>query len=198
MKHLKAHVTNEIIIKKSRFITHLFPLTNEEEISVILSSLRKQYPKATHYCTAYMLGNNGQFGGSNDDGEPAGTAGIPMLEVLKFNNLTNVLAVVIRYYGGIQLGAGGLIRAYSNSVSQAVKLGAYFKYLTATKYEVHFNYDQINEIEYLLSNYVIISREFQTHVIFTIAVTNNNNFDEIKHHFFDIKKPEDLLLAIDI
>ncbi|MGI6787546.1 MAG: YigZ family protein [Acholeplasmataceae bacterium] len=198
MKYLKEKITNEVIIRKSRFITVVIPISHEAEIVLNLNELRKEYPKATHYCYAYLLGSDGQFGGSNDDGEPAGTAGIPILEVLKLNNVTNVLAVVIRYFGGIKLGAGGLIRAYSNSTGEALKLGKYYQKITVQKYIIHFNYDQINDVEFLLKDYVILERTYQTNVAFTIAVKAENDFDSIKHHFFKIKKLEEILLALDL
>ncbi|MGI6781243.1 MAG: YigZ family protein [Acholeplasmataceae bacterium] len=198
MKHLKEKVINEMIIKKSRFISVVIPITSEDEISQNLNELKKEYPKATHYCYAYLLGSDGQYGGSNDDGEPAGTAGVPILEVLKQNKVTNILVVVIRYFGGIMLGAGGLIRAYSSGASEALKLGEFYKNITAQKYVVHFNYDQINDVEYLLRDYVILNREYLTDVFFTIAVKEDNDFDSIKHHFYKIKKLEEILLAVDI
>lgn len=195
MKHLKTTVTDEVIIKKSRFITIITPLKSEEEIFPILNDLRKEYPKATHYCYAYVLGTNGQYAGSNDDGEPAGTAGVPILEVLKHNNLTNLIAVVIRYYGGIQLGAGGLVRAYSNGVSNALKKADFFELIPATKFLVIFNYDQINDVDYILNDINIIDKSFEENVSYTIAITDLDKFEEIKHHFQEIKKLEDFLLA---
>lgn len=112
---------DELVINKSRFLTYLLPVDSEEDIEDALSQIRKAHPKATHHCYAYILSEDGIIQKSNDDGEPSGTAGIPILEVLKQNQLTKILAVVVRYFGGIKLGAGGLIRAYSSSVSQALQ-----------------------------------------------------------------------------
>lgn len=198
MKYLKERITDEVIIRKSRFITVVIPIEDETEVSEILNDIRKEYPKATHYCYAYLLGSEGQFGGSNDDGEPAGTAGVPILEVLKHNEVTNVLAVVIRYYGGIKLGAGGLVRAYSGGAADALKLGQYYENIKAQKYEIRFRYDQINDVEYLLKDYLILDRVYESNVSFTIAVKKENDFESIKHHFSKIKKLEEILLAIDI
>lgn len=195
MKHLKYQVTEEVIIKKSRFITVITPINDESDLLPIINELKKSYPKATHYCTAYVLGNNGEYAGSNDDGEPAGTAGVPMLEVLKQNNITNVLAVIIRYYGGIQLGAGGLIRAYSNGVSSILKRAEFYQLIPATKCELHFNYDQISDIDFLLKDEEILSKDFSSHVTYTVAITQLDNFEQIRHHFFEIKKLEEILLA---
>lgn len=198
MKYLKNLVTTEVTIKKSRFITVLEPIASDSDILPIIQRLKKEYPKATHYCYAYLIGDNAQFGGSNDDGEPAGTAGVPMLEVLKQNNVTNILAVVIRYYGGIHLGAGGLIRAYSGGVADAIKEATFYTLIKATLFELHFNYDQIGDIEYLLQDEEIVEKEYLKDVVYKVAITNLEAFDKIKHHFFEIKKLEETLLAIDL
>ncbi len=112
---------HEIIIEKSRFICTLKKVSTEEEAQGFIKEIRKKYWDATHNCSAYIVGENTAAQRSNDDGEPSGTAGLPMLEVLRKNNLHNVAAVVTRYFGGIKLGAGGLIRAYTNSVAEAVE-----------------------------------------------------------------------------
>ena len=112
---------HEIIIEKSRFICTLKKVSTEEEAQDFIKEIRKKYWDATHNCSAYIVGENTAAQRSNDDGEPSGTAGLPMLEVLRKNNLHNVAAVVTRYFGGIKLGAGGLIRAYTNSVAEAVE-----------------------------------------------------------------------------
>lgn len=112
---------HEIIIEKSRFICTLKKVSTEEEALDFIKETRKKYWDATHNCSAYIVGENAAAQRSNDDGEPSGTSGLPMLEVLRKNNLHNVAAVVTRYFGGIKLGAGGLIRAYTNSVAEAVE-----------------------------------------------------------------------------
>lgn len=112
-------ITNEIEIKKSRFITYLFELDDESKVSDIINSIKEEHKKAKHVVYVYKINNTGKI---NDDGEPKGTAGMPIFNVLEKNNLNNVLIVVVRYFGGIKLGAGGLFRAYSNSTSEIVKL----------------------------------------------------------------------------
>ncbi|MFY1068345.1 YigZ family protein [Enterococcus sp. AD013-P3] len=112
---------SEIEIKKSRFITSLKRVYSEEEAKAFIAGLKKEHWKANHNCSAYLIGDNSEIQRSSDDGEPSGTAGIPMLEVLKKNQLVNVCVVVTRYFGGTKLGAGGLIRAYSHAVSQGLK-----------------------------------------------------------------------------
>ncbi|MFR4652068.1 MAG: YigZ family protein [Phascolarctobacterium sp.] len=110
---------NEIVIEKSRFICSLKKVKSEEEAQEFIKAVKKEFWDATHNCSAYLVDDLAQR--SSDDGEPSGTAGIPMLEVLRKNNLTGTAAVVTRYFGGIKLGAGGLVRAYSGSVAGAVK-----------------------------------------------------------------------------
>ena len=108
-------------IKKSRFICHIKRVTTEDEARNFIQSVKKEHYKATHNCSAFILGERSEMKRSSDDGEPSGTAGVPMLGVLENHQLTNVCAVVTRYFGGIKLGAGGLIRAYSSNVALAIK-----------------------------------------------------------------------------
>ena len=108
-------------IKKSRFICHAKRVYSEEEARDFITAIKKEHYKATHNCSAFILGERSEIKRTSDDGEPSGTAGVPMLGVLENHNLTNVCMVVTRYFGGIKLGAGGLIRAYAGSVALAVK-----------------------------------------------------------------------------
>ena len=117
---IAAAVTRELIVKKSRFIAHLVPVRSVAEADEVIASVRRQYWDARHNCIAMVTGVTGDQARSSDDGEPSGTAGIPMLEVLRRRGLTDVVAVVTRYFGGVKLGAGGLIRAYSTAVSDAL------------------------------------------------------------------------------
>ena len=108
-------------IKKSRFICHAKRVYSEEEARDFITTIKKEQYKATHNCSAFIIGERSEIKRTSDDGEPSGTAGVPMLGVLENHNLTNVCVVVTRYFGGIKLGAGGLIRAYAGSVALAVK-----------------------------------------------------------------------------
>ena len=108
-------------IKKSRFICHVKRVYSEEEARNFITAIKKEHYKATHNCSAFIVGERSEIKRTSDDGEPSGTAGVPMLGVLENHNLTNVCVVVTRYFGGIKLGAGGLIRAYAGSVALAVK-----------------------------------------------------------------------------
>ncbi|ANX13708.1 YigZ family protein [Fictibacillus arsenicus] len=111
---------HEIVIDKSRFIAHIARATTEDEAISFIQSIKKEHSSATHNCSAYLIGETDNIQKANDDGEPSGTAGVPMLEVLKKRELKDTVAVVTRYFGGIKLGAGGLIRAYGKSVSEGL------------------------------------------------------------------------------
>lgn len=120
-KTLKMDGTVEEEIKKSRFICHAKRVYNEQEARDFITAIKKEHYKATHNCSAFIIGENSDLKRTSDDGEPSGTAGVPMLGVLEHHELTNICVVVTRYFGGIKLGAGGLIRAYAGSVALAVK-----------------------------------------------------------------------------
>jgi uncharacterized YigZ family protein len=111
---------HEIVIDKSRFIAHIARATTEEEATQFIQAIKKENNSATHNCSAYLIGQTDNIQKANDDGEPSGTAGVPMLEVLKKRELKDTVAVVTRYFGGIKLGAGGLIRAYDRSISEGL------------------------------------------------------------------------------
>ncbi|MBC1372200.1 YigZ family protein [Listeria booriae] len=115
---IKTAGQHEIIIEKSRFICSVIRAEDEKTAQDFIQSTKKAHWNASHNCSAYIIGERDQFQKANDDGEPSGTAGVPMLEVLKKKQLKNIAVVVTRYFGGVKLGAGGLVRAYSNSVSE--------------------------------------------------------------------------------
>ena len=117
---IAARVEHELVIKKSRFIATLVPVRTVAEADAEIAALRKRYWDARHNCVALVVGSHADQQRSSDDGEPSGTAGVPMLEVLRQRHLTDLVAVVTRYFGGILLGAGGLVRAYSSAVSEAL------------------------------------------------------------------------------
>lgn len=117
---VKEYGEHEIIIQKSRFIAYITRATTEEEAQTFIATIKKKHWDATHNCSAYMIGEHNQIQKANDDGEPSGTAGVPMLEVLKKKDLKDTVVVVTRYFGGIKLGGGGLIRAYGKSTSEGL------------------------------------------------------------------------------
>lgn len=144
---IKSYGSHEKIIQKSRFITYISRAENENEAIEFIQKIKKKHYDATHNCSAYIIGENDEIQKANDDGEPSGTAGIPMLEVLKKRNLKNVVVVVTRYFGGIKLGAGGLIRAYGSATSEGIDaLGIVKRTLMQIIYAT-FDYSYIGKIE---------------------------------------------------
>lgn len=177
MKSIKENVTNEIIIKKSKFITKLYKVYNLEEIENILFELKKEYKDATHICYAYILNNIKRF---NDDNEPSKTAGIPILKVLENNELDNVLCVVIRYFGGIKLGASGLIRAYCNCTCEALNKTSIIELVPAKIIELSFCYDKLKKIDSIVKDLSIIEKNFNQIISYTIII-KNDEFNSLKN-----------------
>ncbi|MBR8741666.1 YigZ family protein [Nocardiopsis sp. MG754419] len=140
MRTIRRGGEHEIEIRKSRFICAMARVGDEEAARAFIAERRKEHWNANHNCTAYVLGEDGGVQRSSDDGEPAGTAGVPMLEVLRHRRITDTVAVVTRYFGGTKLGAGGLIRAYGNSVSAAVEEFGLWERRTLTVVDVYADY----------------------------------------------------------
>ncbi|MBQ8417547.1 MAG: YigZ family protein [Phascolarctobacterium sp.] len=134
----------EIVIEKSRFICTLKKVQSEAEAQEFIKAIKKEFWDATHNCSAYIVDEMAQR--SSDDGEPSGTAGLPMLEVLRKNKLTNTAAVVTRYFGGIKLGAGGLVRAYTNSVAEAVKATGIAQKVLVSKFSFVYDLNDVGKI----------------------------------------------------
>lgn len=174
---INCNTSHTIILKKSEFITELYRVFSVDEFNAILKDMKKRHPKATHICTAYRIQ---QLEKSNDDGEPSGTAGLPMLEVLRKQNIIDVGAFVIRYYGGIQLGAGGLTRAYSGSIAQAletVKLNPIMEMLDTT---IEFPITYTDIILNRLKDVEILSKSFTDQVQLVIRSVKDDYLLELK------------------
>lgn len=167
----------EIIIQKSRFIGHIKRTESEEEALAFIQKIKKEHSQATHNCSAYLIGEHDQHQKANDDGEPSGTAGVPMLEVLKQNNLKDTSVVVTRYYGGIKLGAGGLIRAYSKTTSEALKATGIVERQLMKEIALTIEYPLLGKLENELrqQNYLIKDIDYLELVTFNVLV----NIDEI-------------------
>ena len=179
MYHIKNEVISEIEIKKSKFFGILSPASSIEEAREILSDVRKRYPNATHYCTAMIFGNIQR---SNDDGEPSGTAGLPMLECLRHKELDNVVMIVVRYLGGTLLGTGGLVKAYQQSTLSAIALATLTVPVETGQYEITVPYDLISRVENLLQKQaVIIDRQYHEQITFVYQSENDlaSQFQEI-------------------
>ena len=143
-------------IKKSRFICHAKRVYSEEEARDFITAIKKEHYKATHNCSAFIIGERSEIKRTSDDGEPSGTAGIPMLGVLENHNLTNVCVVVTRYFGGIKLGAGGLIRAYAGSVALAVKEIGIIEIKEQVGIAIQMSYTQYQEYNNFLKEHTLM------------------------------------------
>ncbi|MCF0114793.1 MAG: YigZ family protein [Erysipelotrichaceae bacterium] len=165
---IKENLTNTIIIQRSEFITYLFRVFTEAEAREKIKEVRKMHGDATHVCTAFITDNR-SVQRSNDDGEPAGTAGMPMLDALKKNDMEDILACTVRYFGGIKLGAGGLVRAYSSSVADALKLAIKTEKVILPVHAVTFSYDAIGKIDYLFKNINVLDKDYGTEVTYLYA-----------------------------
>lgn len=145
-------VTARLEIKKSEFFAYAYPVTNREQAMAFVQQLREQYPDARHHCWAYIIGdpNNTTSAGFDDDGEPSGTAGRPMLNVLQHKAIGNVIIIAVRYFGGIKLGAGGLTRAYAGSAQAAVDAMTLAPYVATTQLEVITDFANEAQIRYLV------------------------------------------------
>lgn len=170
MKTIKDKVMSELIIKNSRFICLIYHVDSIEVISYYLKEIQSLYPKASHYCYAYLLNDLKK---TSDDGEPSKTAGMPILNVLEKEGLTNVLCIVVRYFGGIKLGAGGLVRAYSKSTSECLKKAQIINLVPGYILRVVCSYEQIRELEYLLIGKRIIDKQYLEKAEYQIQATEN-------------------------
>lgn len=144
---VKKDGTDQIIIQKSRFIGHVRRVETEEAAQSFIQEIKKQHHDATHNCSAYLIGEHNQLQKANDDGEPSGTAGVPILEVLKKQHLQDTAIVVTRYFGGIKLGAGGLIRAYGNTTSQAIRATGIVKRQLMQGISITIDYTMLGKLE---------------------------------------------------
>lgn len=161
---------NEIVIKKSRFIVYCFPIEKEQEANGYIKDISKEHYKATHNTYAYILGNDNPIKRFSDDGEPSGTAGKPILECISQNNLTNILVIVTRYFGGVKLGAGGLIRAYSSSASLGIDTARIIKMEYASFVDIHLDYSLLGKLEAYLNSNNILIKNIQYHEDVTISI----------------------------
>jgi len=186
MIYLAKSTQSELIIDKSRFITNLYVVTQIDDVHTYLKDIRKIHKDANHYCYAYII-RDGREVKASDDGEPAKTAGVPILEVLKHHDLTDVLCVVTRYFGGIKLGAGGLIRAYTNSVSHALSETEFLLKEKRSIAEIELPYALYDTFSYQLKDHItIIDQQFAVDIKLTV-ILNGITYAEIKDKFHTVK-----------
>ena len=152
-KTIKQPAREEYVINKSRFIGHACPCQTEEQALAFLKRIREEYRDATHNCYAYVIGENAGIMRYSDDGEPGGTAGLPMMEVLKARGVVNLCVVVTRYFGGILLGAGGLVRAYSHACSLALEAAGVVTMAPCAAMELTVDYSYYERVNILLADH---------------------------------------------
>ena len=166
---------HEYVVEKSRFITTVYPCSTEEEAQAFIGRINKEFWDARHNCTAFALGPKQEQQRSSDNGEPSGTAGKPMLEVLKKTGITNIAVVVTRYFGGIKLGAGGLIRAYSHSVAETLRLAPKELHTIRTELQTTIDYALYGAVErHLQDAQLHYEASFGEQITLTILVAPND------------------------
>ncbi|OIM03035.1 YigZ family protein, partial [Oenococcus oeni] len=179
---VKQNSTKELIIKKSRFIADIYPLKEEQEAKKIIENVRKKNPNANHVVFAYTVGLNREIQRMSDNGEPVGTAGKPVLDAITKNNLINVLITVTRYFGGIKLGAGGLIRAYSQSASQTIENAQLATLVNYDRLQLIFDYSLIDKLKYFIEKQkaVVMETNYQTKVqaVILVETSDSKNFQK--------------------
>lgn len=173
-----ANLETELVIKKSRFITFVFHTKNREEAMAHLQELRERYPDARHHCWAYLIGDPKapKSVAMSDDGEPSGTAGKPMLNVMQHKDVGDIFVVVVRYFGGIKLGAGGLVRAYSSAVQAAYDAMECEQTVSLKSLRLYCAFDEEQKIRYLVDRYQgsIDSSNYSEHVSMTLSLPDES------------------------
>ncbi|GAA0114490.1 YigZ family protein [Clostridium senegalense] len=183
---IKDEAKAEFDERKSVFIGYAKRVTTEDEAKEFVSKIKGMHKQATHNCSAYIVGENKNIQRYSDDGEPQGTAGIPMLEVLKKNDLTDVAVVVTRYFGGILLGAGGLVRAYSKGVAEAIKEAGIVEKVKGFEIRVILEYDLLGKIQYICgTNNWYIEDIIYTDKVELIMYCESSNYEEVSNSFVE-------------
>lgn len=165
--------------KKSRFIARVYSVENEEQANEYIEAARKKYWDARHNCYAFVIGKNGDITRCSDDGEPSGTAGKPILEVITGSGVYNCLVIVTRYFGGTLLGTGGLVRAYTKSAKDAIMSSKMAKVVEGEQFSVTVDYSFVGKIQRISEeiNAVIINTDYAENVTFTIVIEKNNTLE---------------------
>lgn len=189
--------TYEVIEKKSKFIANLFYVESKEDAELKIQELKKKYYDARHNCFAYRILEDNDFiyEKSSDNGEPPGTAGGPMLNILKKNNLCNILVIVTRYFGGILLGTGGLVRCYSASTQGVVEKSNKIIIEPGTEFEIYVDYNNFQNLKYYFqkNNIIIKNVEYLDNIKCKIEMNDNTKIEFLK----DIKNKKKLIIKIE-
>jgi len=184
MFSIKSNDKYELIIKNSKFISLIFRVYSKDEVNDILYSIKKEYPNATHYCYGYVIDSDIR---ANDDNEPSGTAGYPILNQITSNNLNYTLIVVIRYFGGIKLGAGPLTRTYAKVAREVIRDNNIIELEKGYDIDIIFNYNDIKDVDYILGNSRIINKSFDENITYNVYV-NKSVLDKLSKYNTIINK----------
>lgn len=206
-KTIKEQYSSEIVEKKSKFIANLFRVDTKEEAENIIKQINRKYFDARHNCYAYIvIENDNIVEKCSDDGEPSGTAGAPMLAILKKNELANILVIVTRYFGGVLLGTGGLVRAYSQATMQAMQKAVIINQEKGEQLKIIVEYKEIEKFKYYckMQNIVIIGEKYSDNVEIIIETTTEKskllqtNIDNLNFKILKIDKMCEKYVIVDI
>ena len=192
-KTIKENTSAEIVEKKSKFIANIFYVESREEAESIIKEINKKYHDARHNCYAYrIVSEEGIIEKASDDGEPSGTAGGPMLNILSKSNLGNVLVIVTRYFGGILLGTGGLVKSYSSACALGLEKAGIIEKNIADLYKIEINYTDVDKFKYFAKNndIIILKEEYLENVILEIAIKEKDVLKNIENKEINVKKIE--------
>lgn len=181
---IKNNNIYEEIIKYSRFISLMFKVSSKDEVNYYLDKVKDDYPNASHYCYGYVIDNDVR---SSDNGEPSGTAGNPILNQITSNNLNYVLIIVVRYFGGVKLGAGPLTRAYAKLAREVIQKENIITLVKGYDVNISFKYSDIKNIDYILTNSRILNKEFNDSVIYNVYVSEEI-LDKLSNYNVSINK----------
>ena len=184
MFSIKNNDKYELIIKNSKFISLIIRVYSKDEVNDILYSIKKEYPNATHYCYGYVIDSDIR---ANDDNEPSGTAGYPILNQITSNYLNYTLIVVIRYFGGIKLGAGPLTRTYAKVAREVIRDNNIIELEKGYDIDIIFNYNDIKDVDYILGNSRIINKSFDENITYNVYV-NKSVLDKLSKYNTIINK----------
>lgn len=184
MFSIKNNDKYELIIKNSKFISLIFRVYKKYEVNDILYSIKKEYPNATHYCYGYVIDSDIR---ANDDNEPSGTAGYPILNQITSNYLNYTLIVVIRYFGGIKLGAGPLTRTYAKVAREVIRDNNIIELEKGYDIDIIFNYNDVKDVDYILGNSRIINKSFDENITYNVYV-NKSVLDKLSKYNTIINK----------
>ena len=187
MNCILEHFQTDIVIKHSRFIAEVFPVQTQSEARELLKEQKQKYFDSTHVVHAFVIGKNAEVLGMSDDGEPSGTAGRPVLDVLKGSGCTNILLTVTRYFGGTLLGTGGLVKAYSDSAKAVLDITKFEPLIEKSNFKFSLNYDMYEKVKYHFNHYHIDSlQEEFTEKITISGVIFADEFNSFKKEIEDL------------